>query len=167
MDKFAVWLIAGVMLATLLAYDKKWMLLPNKINFSVIGAGLIFSVLVLLQAENVVTSLLSIGGAIAILSGLYFVLHIASKGRLVGFGDVKLGLGLSLLLADWQLAFVALFAANLIGCLIIIPGLLSGKLKRNSRVPFGPFLIIGWLVAGLFGAGIITFYLDLLILGAL
>lgn len=165
--QLAVWLLAGVLLASLMAYDKKWMLLPDKLNFAVIGVGVIFSGLVLLQSESILDTLVGIGGSVAILSGLYFVLHIASKGRLVGFGDVKLGLGLALLLADWQLAFVALFAANLIGCLIVVPGLLSGKLKRNSRVPFGPFLMAGWLVAGLFGAEIINFYLDLLILGAI
>jgi leader peptidase (prepilin peptidase)/N-methyltransferase len=81
----------------------------------------------------------------------------------IGFGDVKLCLGLALLLADWRLAFIALFAANLIGSLAVLPGLMMKKLKGNSHVPFGPLLIAGFLVAGLFGIHILDWYQHLIL----
>jgi prepilin signal peptidase PulO-like enzyme (type II secretory pathway) len=97
-----------------------------------------------------------------ILSGLYFALYQISKGKWVGFGDVKLGLGLALLLADWRFAFIALFAANLIGCIIVLPSMARGKLKRDSHVPFGPLLIIGSIIALLAGNYLISWYISCL-----
>ncbi|MEP7205019.1 MAG: prepilin peptidase [Candidatus Saccharibacteria bacterium] len=157
--RFVIWLAAGVCLAILFAYDAKWFLLPDKLNFTVIGLGLISASLVVLQSPDAVGALLSVAGSVMILSGLYYVLYLISRGEWVGFGDIKLGLGLALLLADWRLAFVALFAANLIGCLIVIPAMALGKLKRNSRVPFGPLLILGFVVAQLAGSFLIETYL--------
>jgi prepilin signal peptidase PulO-like enzyme (type II secretory pathway) len=97
---------------------------------------------------------MGIFGAVMILSGLYWLLYIISKGNWIGFGDIKLGVGLALMLADWRLALVTLFMANLIGCLLVAPGLITGKLKRSSHIPFGPLLIIGFIIARLFSATI-------------
>jgi leader peptidase (prepilin peptidase)/N-methyltransferase len=147
--RLVIWLIAGVCLAILFAYDKKWSILPDKLNYTVIGLGLISAVLVIVGANYQIGTILNIIGSVAILSGLYLAIYVASRGMWVGFGDVKLCLGMALLLADWQLAFIALFAANLIGSLAVLPGLITKKLKGDSHVPFGPFLIAGFVVAGL------------------
>ncbi|MDB5159777.1 MAG: hypothetical protein JWO99_40 [Candidatus Saccharibacteria bacterium] len=155
---FVIWLAAGVGLAILFAYDAKWFLLPDKVNFVIIGLGLISAILTIIASHDVVEAILSVLGSVAILSGIYFVLYIISKGRWIGFGDIKLGLGLGLLLADWKLAIIALFFANVIGCLIVIPLMVTGKLKRDSRVPFGPLLIAGAVVTKLVGVTIAEFY---------
>lgn len=156
--QFVIWLISGVGLAIMFAYDSRWYLLPDKINFAVIALGLVSAVLMIIQSQNHVGAVLNVLGSIVVLSGIYFVLYMISKGRWIGFGDVKLGLGLGLLLSDWQLAIIGLFFANLIGCIIVIPLMASGKLKRNSHVPFGPLLIAGAIVAKLVGMGIAEFY---------
>lgn len=161
--RFIIWLIAGVGLAILFAYDAKWFLLPDTVSYIVIGVGAINSALVVLSANNKTSSLFSVLVATLILSGLYWVLYMLSNGKWIGFGDVKLGLGLALLLADWKLAFLALFSANLIGCLIVIPAMLAGKLKRSSYVPFGPLLIIGFVIAGLFGQYLLNIYFSIMI----
>jgi prepilin signal peptidase PulO-like enzyme (type II secretory pathway) len=83
------------------------------------------------------------------------------KGQWIGFGDVKLGLALALLTADWQLAFIALFAANLIGCLLVIPGMITGKVTRTTRIPFGPLLIVGTVIAVIWGPALIQAYMTL------
>lgn len=158
--QFIIWLVAGVGLAVLFAYDTKWFLLPDRVSLIVICLGVVSAAIVVLQSGNVLNAFLNIVGAIIILSGIYLVLYVASHGQWVGFGDVKLGLGLALLLADWRLAFVALFAANLIGCLIVIPAMIRGKLQRNSHVPFGPLLILGFVVAQLAGPYLIGLYLS-------
>jgi prepilin signal peptidase PulO-like enzyme (type II secretory pathway) len=156
--RFLLWLLAGGMLAILFTYDLKWFLLPNRVIFPFIAISFLFAILSLLKAPDISWALLSLLLAVFILSGLYFILWIASKGAWVGFGDVKLGLGLALLLGKWQLAFLALFAANIIGCIIVIPGLVAGKVGRQTRVPFGPLLIAGALVAMLGGEAIIAWY---------
>jgi leader peptidase (prepilin peptidase)/N-methyltransferase len=160
---FATWLIASVLLGILFAYDLKWFLLPNKIVFPLIGVAAVSAILYVLMVGGNVESILSIAVAMVILSGLYLALWFASKGKWIGFGDVKLGLALALLLANWELAFVALFAANFIGCLIVIPGMLSKKITVKTRVPFGPLLIVGTLVAFLFGAPVVNWYMSSLL----
>lgn len=156
--QLVIWLIAGVALAILAAYDAKWYLLPSKLNYFVVGLGAVNAAIVVMTSTTQIESLMSIVAGAGILSGIYAILHLVSKGRLIGFGDIILGLGLALLLADWKLAFIALFAANLVGCLVVIPGMLTGKLKRTSHVPFGPLLIAGLLIAGLWGFYAIDFY---------
>lgn len=161
-SQFVVWLVAGVMLLILFIYDMKWFLLPNQVVYPLIGLGCIAACLHLLPTLSI-EQLVSMIGAIAILSGIYYLLWLVSKGTWIGFGDVKLGLALALLLGRWELAFIALFAANIIGCIIVLPGMLTGKIKRSSHVPFGPLLIAGYVVAGLWGMFVVDYYFSLAI----
>lgn len=161
---FGLWLVACVMLVMLLAYDAKWFLLPNKVMLPLTGVAVVIAVIHVASSLSTVSSLISLGVAIVILSGLYLVLWLLSKGRWIGFGDVKLGLALALLLGDWQLAFLTLFAANLLGCLIVIPGMLAGKISRGTHVPFGPLLIVGAVIAMLWGTSITTWYFSMYML---
>jgi len=161
--RLVLWMIAGVGLAILFAYDAKWFLLPDRLNFMIIVIGAFSALTVVLGAQDKLGTLLGVVGSVLALSGLYWALYMISRGRWIGLGDVKLGLGLALLLADWRLAFIALFAANLIGCFIVLPAMIMGKLKRNSHVPFGPLLIIGFVIAGLVGNYLVNVYLSILI----
>lgn len=156
--QFILWLIAGVGLTILFVYDLKWFLLPDLANFFVIAVGLIFSIIAVVLSSDRQVAIASIAGAVVILCGVYFLLYAISRGKWIGFGDVKLGLGLALLLADWRLAFIALFAANLVGCLAVLPFIITKKLHRKSQIPFGPLLIIGLLIAGLLGHRILDMY---------
>lgn len=148
---FGLWLVAGVLLTILFVYDLRWYLLPNTIVFPLVGVGAVMAGITIFTATDIGYALLSVAGSVMILSGLYYILHKVSQGQWVGFGDVKLGLALALILADWKLAFIALFGANLLGCVIVIPGMLTGKLTRSTRVPFGPLLIAGAVLAMLCG----------------
>ena len=148
---FGVWLLACVGLVILFAYDAKWFLLPDKITWTVVALGAVTVVLTMLQTGDPFLTLLNAAGAVGALSGLYLILYLVSKGQWIGFGDIKLGLGLGLLLVDWQLGLLALFLANLIGCLVVIPFMIAGKVGRTSHVPFGPLLIAGAIIAKLWG----------------
>lgn len=158
---FALWLIAGVIMAVLFAYDTKWYLLPNQYTVALATVGVVITAVVAAQSGNVAGTFLSALGAVAVLAGIYGVLYGISGGRWVGFGDVKLGVGLGLILVDWKLAIVAFFFANLIGCIVVIPLMIRRVIRRNSHVPFGPFLILGTLFAFFVGSGIIDWYLAL------
>lgn len=161
---FVIWLVALVLLAILFVYDLRWLLLPDVANVPFILLGALFAAINLLSSNDLKSSLVSLLGSVFILSGLYFLLYLFSRARYgedkswVGFGDIKLGLGLSLFLGNWLLAFAALFAANLIGTIIVLPALLSGKVKGNSRISFGPLLVLGFLVVWLFEQNILELY---------
>lgn len=161
--RFVLWLLAGVALVILFVYDLKWSLFDTRVLWLAIGLAAAYAGLGLIGTTDLGGDLLSLGIAVMILAGLYFLLDKASKGRWVGEGDAKLGLALALLLGKWELAFIALFAANLIGSLVVLPGLLTGKLSRTARVPFGPFLIAGMLVAFFAGTWIVTWFSTLML----
>jgi leader peptidase (prepilin peptidase)/N-methyltransferase len=57
----------------------------------------------------------------------------------MGGGDVKL-LGAIGSVVGWQSALIVLFLAALVGGMVAIVGLASGRLRRHQYVPFGPFL---------------------------
>lgn len=158
--QFIIWLIAGVMLTILLAYDAKWFLLPDRIVFPLIALATLYAGIEVAQATDIVMAIFSLIAAIFILSGTYLLLWLVSRGKWIGFGDIKLGLILALLLGRWELALLALFLANFIGCLIVLPGLATKKLSRTTQIPFGPMLIIGFVIAALFGDAIIAWYLS-------
>jgi len=157
---FVLWLVAGVVMAILFAYDTKWFLLPDKLNIALAVVGLGIVGVTAAETNDLTGTLLSALGSVAILSGLYGALYLVSKGRWIGLGDVKLGVGLALILVDWQLALTALFLANFIGCLIVIPLLATKKLSRNAHVPFGPLLIAGTILAFFLGWVIMNWYLS-------
>ena len=161
--RLVLWLISGVGLAILFAYDQKWFLLPPSVNLAVIGIGAISSMSVVLNSQDKIGALLGIFCAVLILSGLYWALNKISGGKWIGLGDAWLGLGLALLLADWKLAFIALFAANLIGCIVVFPAMITKKINLKSHVPFGPLLIVGTVIVELAGNNIIGIYLSSLI----
>jgi len=159
---FALWLIAGVVMSILFAYDVKWFLLPDKLNAALAIIGVAIVGVRIAETGDVAGTILSALAGVAILSGLYAVLYFVSKGRWIGFGDVKLNIGLALILVDWQLALTALFLANFIGCLVVIPLLATKKLERNSHVPFGPLLIAGTILAFFLGWVILNWYLSII-----
>lgn len=154
--RFVVWLVICLILAIMFAYDAKWFLLPDSLLNGLIIIGLFWSLYQFSSANYSADALYSIIGSVAILSGLYLFIYLISRGRWIGFGDVKLGLGLALLLADWKLAFMALFAANLIGTIMVLPGILSGKMKRMQHIPFGPLLIAGFVLVFMFGNNMLS-----------
>lgn len=158
---FAIWLVAGVGLATLFVYDMRWYLLPNNVVFPLIGLGLLNAFIVLADRQFSLPQVANVLYSCAILSGLYYFIYVISKHQWVGFGDVKLGLVLALLLVDFQLSVLALFLANLVGTIVYLPLMVRGRIKGQTHIPFGPLLITGWFISGLFGANIIAWYMTI------
>ena len=156
-----IWLICLVGLVAIAVYDIRWMLLPDKIVFPLIVLAFTFAVVRWSSLEHLLPlDVLKqmIFGVLSV-AGVYLGLYAVSRGAWVGFGDVKLGIFMGLMLG-WELGLLAVFLANLIGCVVIIPGLISKKLTPQSKIPFGPFLIAGHIVAILFGGQAIQGYVD-------
>lgn len=155
--RFAIWLFALVCFHALVVYDLRWMLLPNKIVFPltvIAGLGVIVASIVSRDPSLLVDGVLGL----AVAGGIFYVLFQISNGKWIGGGDVKLGFALGLLLASPMLGFLMLFVASLLGTLYALPGMVSGRLNRTSRVPFGPFLIISTIIVQLLGNRIIEWY---------
>ena len=92
---------------------------------------------------------------------LFGVVWLISRGRGMGFGDVKLAPVLGAVLGWIGLgpALVGLFAAWLIGGIAALVLLVSGRARRGSHLAFGPFMLIGAGVGLLVGAPVLAWYL--------
>ncbi len=156
---FVIWLIIVVMMAALALYDARWSLLPNKIMFPLIAAAAIFGIAVGFAVENLTFSQLFAKIILAMIpvAGVYGALYVFSRGKWVGFGDVKFGVAVGFLV-DWQAALLVLILANIIGTIVIAPLLAAKKLRKNSKIPFGPMLIVAAFVAFLWGQTMIDWF---------
>lgn len=96
--------------------------------------------------------------------GFFGAIYFVSKGKWIGFGDVKLGLLLGLLVATPVNIFITLFLSSVLGVIWILPLLVAKKLKPTSHVPFGPFLIAAAIVVVFFGQNIVDLYRSILLI---
>jgi leader peptidase (prepilin peptidase)/N-methyltransferase len=104
----------------------------------------------------------AIGGAA--LYAFYFALRLAYP-RGMGFGDVKLAglLGAYLGWLGWGQLAVGAFLGFLLGGVVGGALMALNRADRKSKIPFGPFMILGAYVAVLAGAQISDRYLDLFV----
>ena len=92
---------------------------------------------------------------------VYFALCFAYPAGM-GFGDVKLAgvLGLYTGWLGWGVLAVGLFLGFLLGGLFGLALIAVKKGGRKTAVPFGPFMLLGVLIAILVGADLAQAYLD-------
>ena len=91
---------------------------------------------------------------------VYFALCFAYPAGM-GFGDVKLAgvLGMYTAWLGWDAWAVGLFFGFLLGGLFGIGLILANKGGRKTQVPFGPFMLLGALLAILAGPELVQAYL--------
>lgn len=93
-----------------------------------------------------------------ILGAFFLLLIIVTKGKGMGGGDVKLGvfMGIGLGLTNSAIATMLAFLIGAIFSMILI---VLRKRSFKSVVPFGPFLVVGSLIALFWGNNIMNWYL--------
>lgn len=155
---FVLWIGLLTGLLALLVYDLRWLTLPNRIIYPLYLIALAQAVITAATADHVFTAVVNDVLAIAVGGGVFYVLFQASKGKWIGGGDVRLGWLLGLVVGTPGRAVMFIFFGSLLGSLASVPLLMSGRLKRSSNIPFGPFLIAGAMITVLFGAGISHWY---------
>lgn len=125
--------------------DLKYGIIPDKIIFPAILVSFLFSLFTAKESFEVgfVNHLLSAVGA-----GLFFLLlFLITKGRGMGFGDVKFAFLMGLILGFPNI-IVALYVAFLTGAIVgIILIIWRKKRMVGTSIPFGPFLVLGTLAA--------------------
>ncbi len=95
-----------------------------------------------------------------IIGGFFWGLIIITRGKGMGGGDVKLGAFMGLMLGFPQ-SLIALILSFLTGAIFSMILIIFGKKHFGQTIPFGPFLVIGSLVALFWGNQIIDWYLHL------
>ncbi|MCZ0702407.1 leader peptidase (prepilin peptidase)/N-methyltransferase [Natronobacillus azotifigens] len=90
---------------------------------------------------------------------LLLLLAIVSKGGMGG-GDIKLFGVLGIVLGTTGV-LLTLFFASLVGAIVGLIGMVSGKTKRGNPIPFGPFISVAALFSYFFHSSIIEWYFSL------
>ncbi len=161
---FIFWLLILVCFVALAVYDLKWMLLPDRIVFPLILLTGLQLLIELIFFHAGLDRLVSAMWGVAMISGLFLTFYLVSKGKWIGFGDVKLGLGLGILIGGPAASLLMLFTASITGSLVGLPVMVLSK-NRHIKLPFGPFLILATFIVYLFGQTIINWYKQKLLLG--
>lgn len=155
------WLAVGIILLLIFLVDWKYMIIPDvgvaSLFVLVIFYRIFLVVAHVMQPKDLLLSLLSMAGAALFFFGLWA----GTKGRGMGFGDVKLALPLGLLLG-WPKVLVWIFASFMIGAAFGIFLLATKKAKLKQAVPFGPFLIVGTLISLIWGDQVFSWYVTLI-----
>ncbi len=92
----------------------------------------------------------------ALFGGLYFF----TRGRAMGFGDVKLASAFGFL-AHWPDIIAVLSLSFIVGSLVGLPLVFMRKFSFKTSIPFGPFLALGLTLTFFFGYDIISAYFRL------
>lgn len=129
-----------------------------------VGSGIALAVdAVLNGAGPVVPAVLSAGLWLAVYGGIW----LATAGRGMGLGDVALApvLGLVLGWLGWGASATGLMGGFMIGALVGVVLIASGRAGARSRVPHGPFLLSGAALGVFAGESVWRAYLGLVGLG--
>lgn len=128
-------------------------IIPDQLTLVLLAVVLVYSLIFMPYSivNHFITGIL--------FSAFFFVLHVTTRGRGMGFGDVKLAFPLGLFLG-YPLIIPAFYISFLTGAVISIILVLWGKKNfKKSTIPFGPFLIFAASVSYFFGKTIIDFAL--------
>lgn len=144
------------LLIIIFVYDIRHTIIPDQAVYMVIILGLLSIFWHLLTVPGFAAATAVFDGVLVALP--FFLLWALSKGRLMGFGDVKLALGIG-----WLLGLVGGFSAilfsfwigGLVGLFLLA---LSRKYSMRSEVPFAPFLIMGTFIVGVWGITIVSLF---------
>lgn len=174
-----IWIVAFLFLLAMFIIDWRHYIIPNSVSLtlfvvaliwifvgqitgafsSVYGASFLkqFAVVFPQFSSAILNHLL---GAVI---GLAFFLSIflLSKGRAMGMGDVKL-MGVLGLLFGWPDTLVIMLLSFIIGAIISVFLMATGKKKMTDKVPFGPFIVIAASIVFFFGAGLMASYFGII-----
>ena len=137
-------------LIIIFVYDLKHFLIPDKVLFPAIIISLIYRLFFNFSILNYLYGVLAA-------FGFFYALFAISKGKWMGFGDVKLAILMGLLLG-FSNVLAALFLAFFFGAIISLILIAFYRKKIKSEVPFGPFLITGTFIALFYGIQIVQWY---------
>ncbi|MFC0522449.1 prepilin peptidase [Pontibacillus salicampi] len=151
-----LWLSLALMSLFMIVFvsDMTYMIIPDKVLLFFLPIFVILRFL-----EPLSPWYASILGAI-VGGGLLAIIIIVSKGGM-GAGDMKLFALLGIVLGVKKV-LLALFLSTLTGAVISGMLVIMGIIDRKKPIPFGPYIILGSIVAYLVGESMIDWYVTTL-----
>lgn len=142
-------LLASALIA-LSVIDFRTYEIPVGINVFILALGLIRIVTDYVEWPDYAVGFL-------IVSGFLYIVHLVTKGRGIGGGDIKL-MAVSGLLLGWKQILLAFVLGCIIGSVIHIARMKIGG--QGHVLAFGPYLSMGIMISALAGDWMIAWYLS-------
>lgn len=133
-------------------YDLRY----KEIHDAVMLPGILIALLYSIFLGDWRSSLIAAGIATVFFGGQWLL----SRGRWIGIGDLRIGIFMGLFLG-WMHLLFAILSGYIFGSFISIILLASGSANRETALPLGPFLVVGTMLAYLYGDQFITWYLNI------
>lgn len=149
---FLFWVVVISILIAIFVIDLESKMIPDEL---VLGGILFVSAYILFSEPSIFFERFMAGFMI---SAFFLLIHLLTKGRGMGLGDVKFVI-LGGLLLDWPQAVIWLFLSFASGAVVGIFLILLKKAKFGREIPFGPFLAGSLLIAMLYGEKLLKMYL--------
>ena len=154
------WLLITCFLIVIFVYDLKHYIIPDKVIYPAVlvssiwylVSGIFLNVYTKYEILNTIYS--AVGAA-----AFFLAIVLVSRGKWMGAGDIKLAFLMGLILGFPNI-LVALLLSFFIGAIIGIGLITTGKKKLKSKIPFGPFLVTGTIIAMFFGKELVNWYLN-------
>lgn len=152
------------LLIVVFVYDLKHYIIPNRIIYPALGVTFAFRIFEFLSRGDKITDWVFLNPLLsAVCAGGFFLgIYLLSRGKWLGFGDVKLVFLMGLMLGFPNIV-IAVFSASLIGSVVGSALVFWGKKGWRSEIPFGPFLVTGSFTAFLWGEFIAQTYFNILL----
>jgi len=150
------WYLSAVLIA-ILFIDFQHQIIPNRLSYPTVVVGVAVSFF-----SNHISwqhSLLGAAGAFLGFLGIAYLGQLLFKKDSLGGGDIKLAAGLGAFLGIWKVMLVVVLSAAVGLVFSLIAMGVSASIRKDRIIPFGPFLAIAALIAGVWGDTILNFYL--------
>jgi leader peptidase (prepilin peptidase)/N-methyltransferase len=141
--ELAVWLLLAPLGVLLVLIDLKVQRLPDPLTLPFAALALLLLGGAALTPEHAGEWRTAAWGALT-LGSAYFLLFLI-RPLALGFGDVKLAVGLGAVLGwyGWGALYVGTFAGALVGSVWTVVHAVRGRAARRQLVALGPFMIAG------------------------
>ena len=146
--------------------DARWYIIPNAIILVGLITGTTVTLLIALTRHNPDYLIDHLIGAVAGGTAMALIAVVGTflfRKKAMGGGDIKLMVLVGLFLGGWPHLLVVIMASAFTGSIIGLSFLAFGKKSGGgSRIPYGPFLVIGALLDLFWGNEIWDWYLRLI-----
>ena len=153
---FLLIFICGLIVITWIDLDHE--IIPHAVTLPGIPLGLIGSLITREPSPWEALAGMLVGAGLVYLVAVYA--EVAFQKESMGGGDVNL-LAMIGAFLGWRLMLLAFFSAVASGACLSLGLIATGVLSRKDRIPFGPFLALGAVVALFAGDRVIDWYVSL------
>jgi len=147
---FAYFVIVSCFYIIIFLADAKYQIIPTKVVVpAIIFVGAFYLILGFEIADLI--SAFSLGG-------FFWGLYIVTKGKGMGFGDVRLALLIGLF-NRFPNNVLAIFMSFISGAVFSVILMIFGKKGMKDKIAFGPFMLLGSVLAFILGDVFFSWYL--------